>query len=84
MHLINDCPDMIEWRKEWFEKLRVKSMDKIIDLITSKQWEKVKITIADIVNVIRKFEEKLKKLGDSVLNLNTISSKYNNWIYNQK
>ena len=59
MHLINDCPDMNEWRKEWFERLRVKSMDKIIDLITSKQWEKVKITIADIFDVIRKFEEKL-------------------------
>ena len=59
MHLINDCPDMNEWRKEWFEKLRVKSMDKIIDLITSKQWEKEKIMIADIVDIIRKFEEKL-------------------------
>ena len=30
-------------------------MDKIIDLITSKQWEKDKIMIADIVDVIRKF-----------------------------
>ena len=59
MHLINDCPDMNEWRKEWSEKLRVKSMDKIIDLITSKQWEKEKITIADIVDVIKKFEQKL-------------------------
>ena len=34
-------------------------MDKIIDLITSKQWEKEKIIIADIVDIIRKFEEKL-------------------------
>ena len=56
MHLINDCPDVNEWKKEWFEKLRVKSMDKIIDLITSKRREK-KIMIADIVDVIRKFEK---------------------------
>ena len=34
-------------------------MGRIIDLITSKQWEKEKIMIADIVEVIRKIEENL-------------------------
>ena len=38
-------------------KIRAKSMNKIIDFITSKQWEKEKIVIADIVEVLRKFEE---------------------------